>query len=279
MQEQEKFPSQTQPNPRGVHELSFSTEPAPRMDEVKVVITLRSGKQVDQPVPIPIEETKEENEVEPEHIIIKEDSMKKSMPPPFPQALKGKKKASNHTEILEVLRQVKVNIPLLDMIKQVLTYAKFLKDLCTVKKGLNVDKKAFLTEQVSAIIQSKTPVKYKDLGSPTISVNIGGTCLNKALLDLGANVNLLPYSVYKQLGLGELKPTTITLSLADRSVKIPKGIVEDVLVKVDKFYYSVDFVVLDTKPMAGGTNHVPIILRRPFLATSNVIINCRNGVM
>ena len=78
--------------------------------------------------------------------------MKKSMPPPFPQALKCKKKASNQTEILEVLRHVKVNIPLLDMIKQVLTYAKFLKDLCTVKRGLNVDKKAFLTEQVSAII-------------------------------------------------------------------------------------------------------------------------------
>ena len=210
--------------------MSFSIEPASRTDEVKAIITLRSGKQVDQPVPIPVEEIKEEKEVEPKHIIIKEDSMKKSMPPPFPQALKGKKKASNHTEILEVLRQVKVNIPLLDMIKQVPTYAKFLKDLCcTMKRGLNIDKKAFLTEQVSAIIQSKTPVKYKDPGSPTISVNIKGTCEDKELLDLGASVNLLPYSVYKQLGLGELKPTTITLSLADRSVKMPKGMVEDVL--------------------------------------------------
>ena len=186
------------------------------MDEVKAIITLRSGRQVDQPVPKPVEETKEEKEVELEHIVIKEDSMKKSMPPPFSQALKGKKEASNQTEILEVLRQVKVNIPLLDMIKQVPTYAKFLKDLCTVKRGLGIDKKAFLTEQVSAIIQSKTPVKYKDPGSPTISVNIGGTCIDKALLDLGASVNLLPYSVYKQLGLGELKPTNITLSLADR---------------------------------------------------------------
>ena len=174
---------------------------------------------------------------------------------------------------------MKVNIPLLDMIKQVPTYAKFLKDLCTVKKGLGIEKKAFLTKQVSAIIQSKTPVKYKDPGSPTISVNIGGTCIDKALLDLGASVNLLPYSVYKQLGLGELKPTNITLSLADRSVKIPKGIVEDVLVKVDKFYYPVDFVVLATEPIASGPNHVPIILGRPFLATANTIINFRNGVM
>ena len=125
----------------------------------------------------------------------------------------------------------------------------------------------------------QTLVKNKDLGSLTISVNIGGTCIDKALLDLGASVNLLPYSVYKQLGLGQLKSTNITLSLADRSVKIPKGIVEDVLVKVDKFYYPVDFVVLVTEPMAESTNQVPIILGRPFLATSNTIINCQNGVM
>ena len=174
---------------------------------------------------------------------------------------------------------MKVNIPLLDIIKQVPAYAKFLNDLCTIKKGLGIEKKAFLTEQVSAIIQSKNPVKYKDPGSPTISVNIGRTSIDKALLDLGASVNLLPYSVYKQLGLGELKPTNITLSLADRSVKNPKGIVEDVLVKVDKFYYLVDFVVLDTEPIASGPNHVPIILGRPFLAIANAIINCRNGVM
>ena len=95
---------------------------------------------------------------------------------------------------------------------------------------------------------------------------------------MGASVNLLSYSVYKQLGLGELKPTNITLSLADQSVKIPKGKVEDVLVKVDKFYYPMDFVVLDTEPIASGPNHVPIILGRPFFATANAIINCRNGV-
>ena len=97
-------------------------------------------------MPKPLEEAKEENDEKPEIIVIKEDIMKKSMPLPFPQALRGKKKVNNQTEILEVLRQVKVNIPLLDMIKQFLTYAKFLKDLCTVKRGFNIDKKAFLTE-------------------------------------------------------------------------------------------------------------------------------------
>ncbi|RVW64673.1 Retrovirus-related Pol polyprotein from transposon 17.6 [Vitis vinifera] len=205
--------------------------------------------------------------------------LKKSTSPPFPQALHGKKGVRNAAEILEVLRQVKVNIPLLDMIKQVPTYAKFLKDLCTIKRGLTVNKKAFLTEQVSAILQCKSPLKYKDPGSPTISVMIGGKVVEKALLDLGASVNLLPYSVYKQLGLGELKPTAITLSLADRSVKIPRGVIEDVLVQVDNFYYPVDFVVLDTDPTVKEANLVPIILGRPFLATSNAIINCRNGLM
>ena len=143
------------------------------------------------------------------------------------------------------------------MIKQVPTYAKILKDMCTVKRGLNVDKKAILIEQVSAIIQCKTLVKYKDPGCPTISVNIRGTCEEKTLLDLGASI----------------KPTSITLSLADRSIKILKGTVEDVLIKVDKFYYPVDFVVLVTELVAVGTNYVSIILGRPFLATYNAIIN------
>ena len=277
VQERGRFPSQTVPNPKGINEVGSSNNSG--MDEVKPIITLRSGKEVDQPMPKPVEESKQGEELQSEHILLKEDSMKYSIPPPFPQELRGKKKASQQAGILEVLRQVKVNIPLLDIIKQVPAYAKFLKDLCTIKKGLGIEKNAFLTKQVSAIIQSKNPVKYKDPGSPTISVNIGGTCIDKSLLDLGANVNLLSYSVYKQLGLGELKPINITLSLADRSVKIPKGIVEDVLVKIDKFYYPVDFVVLDTEPIAKEPNHVPIILGRPFLATANAIINCRNGVM
>ena len=249
------------------------------MNEVKAIITLRSGKELTRPSPKAINPEQEAIDTEPREVVIKQTVEEYKPPPPFPQSLRTKKKAINQAEILEVLRQVKVNIPLLDMIKQVPTYAKFLKDFSTVKKGLNIDKKAFLTEQVSAIIQCKTPVKYKDPGCPIISVNIGGICVEKALLDLGASVNLLPYSMYRQLGLGELKPTSITLSLADRSIKIPKGTVEDVLIQVDKFYYPVDFVVLDTELVAAGANYVPIILGRPFLATPNAIINCRNGVM
>ena len=262
-----------------MHEIGSFSDPNTRIDEVKAVVTLRSGKELKPAVPEPTKKAPTVVEPLEEGQPIAGEEVKHSVPPPFPHALRKRKNSVNQTEILEVLRQVKVNIPLLDMIKQIPTYAKFLKDLCTVKRGLNVNKNAFLTEQVSSIIECKTPVKYKDPGCPIISMNIGDTCVEKALLDLGASVNLLPFSMYQQLGLGELKPTTITLSLADRSIKIPKGTVEDVLIQVDKFYYPVDFVVLDTEPVAVGANHVPIILGRPFLSTSNAIINCRNGVM
>ena len=277
--EKEKAPFQGQKYQNMVNEIGLTEGTNTRIDEVKAVVTLRSGRELQTAVPKLDKSAPEGAEPLQEEQSVAKEEVKIRIPPPFPQVLQKKKIRVNQTEMLEVPRQVKVNIPLLDMIKQVPTYAKFLKDLCTVKKSLNVNKKAFLTEQVSAIIGNKTPVKYKDPGCPTISVNIGGISVEKALLDLGASVNLLPYSMYKRLGLGELKPTSITLSLADRSIKIPKGTIEDVLIQVEKFYYPVDFVVLDTEPVAVGPNHVPIILGRPFLATSNAIINFQNGVM
>ena len=150
VQERGRFLSQTFPNLKGVHKVGLSSNSG--MDEVKAIITLRSGRKIDQPVPMTVEETCKEKEAEPEKVILSDEPVKKNMHPPFPQALRGKKKIPNQAEIWEVLRQVKVNIPLLDMIKQVPTYEKFLKDLCTVKKGLGIEKKDFLTEQVSAII-------------------------------------------------------------------------------------------------------------------------------
>ena len=91
-------------------------------------------------------------------------------------------------------------------------------------------------------------------------------------------MNLLPYSVFQNLNLGELKPTSVTLLLVDRSIKVHRGMIEDVLVQVDKFIYLVDFIVLDTQPVE-VCNSIPMILGRPFLATSNALINCRNGLM
>ena len=97
--------------------------------------------------------------------------------------------------------------------------------------------------------------------------------------DKASHIPPAPYSVYVDLGLGELKPTNITLQLADHSVKIPRGIVKDVLVQVDKFYFPVDFVMLDTQPVVNQGTQFPVILGRPFLATANAIIHCRGGLM
>ena len=97
-----------------------------------------------------------------------------------------------------------MNIPLLDAIKQVPSYDKFLKDLCIVKRKSGVNKDAFITEQSTSLIRNNFPLKYKDRGSPTISIVVGNSKLGHALVDLGVSVNLLPYSVYVELGLEEL---------------------------------------------------------------------------
>jgi hypothetical protein len=119
--------------------------------------------------------------------------------------------------MMEVFKQVKVNIPLLDAIKQILAYAKFLNDLCTQKRKnrKHIPKKFILTEQVRSLIQHNTLPKFKDPKAATISCVIGNTEIERALLNLGAGVNLLPYLVYQQFGLGELKPASIVLQLAN----------------------------------------------------------------
>ena len=198
-------------------------------------------------------------------------------PTPYPHRLRAPKRVNNHSEIYELFKQVKVNIPLLDVIKQILSYAKFLKDLCTVKRKLGVNKDAFMIEQSTSLIRNNLPPKYEDPRSFTISIVVGNSKLGHALVDLGASVNLLPYSVYVELGLGELEPTNITLQRADRSVKIPRGIVKDVLVQVDKFYFPMDFVILDTQLVVNQGTQLPVILSRPFLATSNAIMHYRGG--
>jgi len=96
---------------------------------------------------------------------------------------------------------------------------------------------------------------------------------------LGAGVNLLPYSVYLQLCLGELKTTPIILQLAYRSTKKRQGIIDDIIIRVDNFYFLVDFIILDTEPVANPTKIIPVILGGPFLAKANANINCRTGIM
>ncbi|XP_022864516.1 uncharacterized protein LOC111384470, partial [Olea europaea var. sylvestris] len=208
-------------------------------------ITTRSRKVV-EPTPPPRDNKKEPSE--PNESNPNEEVVENLARIPFPQALKSTSKStSQHNEILEHLRQVKINLPLLHVISQVPTYAKVLKDLCTIKRKHHIKKSAFLTEQVSAVIEQRIPPKYKELGCPTISCVIGNRVFAQALLDLGASVNLMPYAIYLLLGLGEMKPTSVVLQLADQSTIQPRGIVEDVLVQDDKFYYPIDFLVLYVK--------------------------------
>ena len=103
-------------------------------------------------------------------------------------------------EFLELFKQVKINIPLIEAIQRVLAYSKYIKDLLTVKRKSSAKKKAYLANQVSSIINHELPPKFKDPGIPTILCIIGDYTVNRALLDLEASVNLLLYSVYKQLG-------------------------------------------------------------------------------
>ncbi|XP_042519247.1 uncharacterized protein LOC122093057 [Macadamia integrifolia] len=165
-------------------------------------------------------------------------------------------------------------------IKQVPTYAKFLKDLYTQKRKLKIHilKTVQLTEQVTVVLSNKLPLKLKDPRTPLISYNIENLPIERALFDLGASVNILLILVCNHLGFGELKPTEVILQFVDRSIKVPRGCIEDVLVKVDELYFPVDFLVLD---MEAPTNGKPqsIFLGRPFLSTSNVCINYRSGAM
>ncbi|XP_047180403.1 uncharacterized protein LOC124847056 [Vigna umbellata] len=125
----------------------------------------------------------------------------------------------------------------------------------------------------NAIIQKSLPQKSKDPGSFTIPVTIGTLPVGKGLLDLGASINLMPLSILKRIWDLEVRPTQMTLQLADRSMKYPYGVAEDVLVKVDKFMFPVDFVVMDIEEDV----EVPIILGRPFMKTAKVIIDVDDG--
>lgn len=294
-----RLPSQPVNNPKGQYGVEFSNSNEQFHEQAKAITTLRSGREVDNKVEYKAESELTSSSGKGKAVnenLQKGDSSSPCDPlsvpvapyvpkAPYPSCLADPspfgKKSTNMEEMLEIFKQVKINLPLLDAVKQIPSYAKFLKDLCTQKRKAktHVSKKVFLTEQVSSILQHQTAPKFKDPGAPTISCVIGNHIIERALLDLGASVNLLPYSVYKQFGLGELKPTTVSLQLADRSVKIPRGIIEDVLVKVDKFYFPVDFLVLDMEPVHDPKRQIPIILGRPFLATAHACINCRTGVM
>ncbi|CAN6677807.1 unnamed protein product [Malus baccata var. baccata] len=157
---------------------------------------------------------------------------------PFPSRFMQTKKEEAEKDILETLRKVQVNIPLLDAIKQVPRYAKFLKEWCTTRKRISTKNVVKVGENVSAILQRKLPPKCKDPASFTIPCVIGNTRFKSAMLDLGASINVMPYSIYVSMNLGELKHDGVIIQLADRSNAYPKGVLEGVLVQVVNFNLS-----------------------------------------
>ena len=152
-------------------------------------------------------------------------------------------------------------------------YAQFLKDILNKKKKIAKEGIVNLTATCSAVIRRSLPAKMKNLGSFTILCSIRKYEFKKALCDSGANINLMPLSVVQRLSLGELTPTTITLQMADKSMAKPEGVFEDVLVKVGKFIFPINFVVMKMEE----DNQVPLLLGRPFLATGAALIDVQKG--
>ncbi|XP_022872570.1 uncharacterized protein LOC111391561 [Olea europaea var. sylvestris] len=164
------------------------------------------------------------------------------------------KKDEHEKEILETFRKVQENIPLLDAIYQVPRYAKFLKDLCTNNHRLKGNEVVSVGENVSAVL------------------------FEKAMLDLGASINVVPYSIYASLNLGSLKETCVIIQLANRSYAFPKGVLENVLVQVNQLIFPVDFYVLDMQDEPTSLSP-SLLLERPFMRTAHTKIDVHDGTL
>ncbi|XP_040967150.1 uncharacterized protein [Gossypium hirsutum] len=263
LESQGKLPSQTEPNPR----------------QNTSAITLRSRK-VLEIVPTKSHGRDKEREQIFGPTARPESEVQKPvvMPPPFPGRLARDKKEKEEKQILETFRKVEVNIPLLDAIKQIPRYEKFLKELCTSKRRLIGNERVTVGENVSAVLQKKVPPKYKDQGMFAIPCEIGNIGIKKAMCDLGASINVMPYSIYKLINAGLLKETGVIIQLADRSVVYPEGLLEDVLVKVNELVFPADFYIISMED-DNSTNLSDILLGRPFLSTASAKIDVRSRTL
>ncbi|KAK9072138.1 hypothetical protein SSX86_008570 [Deinandra increscens subsp. villosa] len=264
LESQGKLPAQTETNPK----------------HNACAITLRGGKSYDGPRRQDEEEEivfekKDDNHETPKPM---NSEVKITPPPPFPSRLRNTKKEREEQEIMETFRKVKVNIPLLDAIKQVPRYAKFLKELCTSKRKLKGNETVKVGENISAVLQKRLPPKCKDPSVFTVPCKLGNITVPRAMLDLGASINVLPYSIFKTLNVGPLKRTGVIIQLADRSVVHPKGVLEDVLVQVNELVFPADFYILDMED-DDSPNSSSILLGRPFLKTAKTKIDVYSGTL
>ncbi|XP_061336658.1 uncharacterized protein LOC133283758 [Gastrolobium bilobum] len=173
---------------------------------------------------------------------------------------------------MDMLKQLHINVPLVEALEQMPSYAKFMKDILSRKRGVKKYETVALTQESNRFL-NKLPPNLKDLGIFTILCSIGNTYVGQALCDLGASINLMHKSIFTKLGIGEARPTTVTLQLANKSITYPEGKIENVLVRVDKFIFLADFIVLDFE----ADKEVPLLLGRPFLATRRTLIDVKKG--
>ncbi|GJZ22022.1 reverse transcriptase domain-containing protein [Tanacetum coccineum] len=191
---------------------------------------------------------------------------------PYPERMKVREKdtpSAQQSRFMKLFKQLRLEIGLKDALIEMPKFNKWLSTLLRNKEKLEEIAITTVNAECSAIILNKVPEKLEDPGKFLIPCALQELDRTNALADSGASINLLPHSIYKQLGLGALKPTRMTLELANHSVTHPMGIAEDVVVRVDGFTFLADFVVVNFEP----DPRVPIILGRPFLRTAKALID------
>ncbi|GJS79195.1 reverse transcriptase domain-containing protein [Tanacetum coccineum] len=242
------LPRNTQPNPRGNNSKAYQP-PQARNEHVNAVFT-RSGKSYNPPEnsneeqnktenPINFDTDDEDDEPTPQPKIqiekpVKETPLSKPYKPKimYPQRLRKEKMEAQYGKFLDMIRAMRINIPLVDVLAGMPNYGKFLKELISNKHKIEQIYAAFIGDEISAMIQNKVPPKLGDLRSFLIPCNFNKTFSCNALADLGARISLMPYSLYAKLSLETLKPTKISVRLADRSFQYPVGIAENMLLEV-----------------------------------------------
>ncbi|RDX86288.1 hypothetical protein CR513_32394, partial [Mucuna pruriens] len=179
-----------------------------------------------------------------------------------------------------MFQKVEINIPLLDAIKQVPKYAKVLKELC-IHKRRKIKGSREIEGVVSALTKNEElaigatralPRKCRDPRIFSVPCTIGDYTFVDAMLDLGASINVMPASIYRSLNFGDLKPTRMTIQLANKSIVQPLGVLKDVLVQVNELIFPIDFYVLDMEDETSGMEST-LILGRPFLVTARTKID------
>ncbi|XP_070005627.1 uncharacterized protein [Nicotiana sylvestris] len=245
-----------------------------------MAVSFKNGRNLGREQEVAQSNRDAESEQFPEQVVEKTSNQEKTqssgqklLPAPIPQMLAKQKKDDQYRKFMEMLKQIQLNILLMDALREMPGYAKMMKDLMSRKFDFQDLSTITLTQTCSAVVTRPMAKKFFDPSSFTISCTIGSYAFAKALCDLGASINFIPLAIYTKLGIGRARPTSVLLQLDNRMVKRPVGILDDVLVQVGKFVFPADFVILDCQV----DEEIPIILGRLFLATRRPLIDCDTG--